>query len=787
MKVTRRDFLYSTVGAAATVYGLQGRQDISWSSETEPDLGWTPGIETWANSTCLICPGRCGIRGRAVDGKLIRIIGSNLHPMSNGGVCPRGAAGMQVLYHPKRLAGPVLRVGPRGAGQWREVSHSGAVSLIADKLRALREAGTPERVGLVSGYCAGSMYDLLHQFMSAFGSPNHITDAYPDGTDAIMSLMHGIKQCPGYDLDRSDLVISFGAPLFESWTSPVQAFSAFAGRSSLTNTRRPRIVQVDTRFSRTASRAHEWIGVRPGTHGVLALGVAYILIRDGLVNSTFLAEHVAGYEDFRDRRGRRVAGYRSQVLRSYRTEEVSRITGVPIDRITALAKAIAASEAPVAVCGTDVTFDRQGLLDGMAVHSLNILLGRINTPGGVLFGPKPPIAPLASVEHDATARASLKQQPIGGPPPSFGTGVVPTDFAQAVSEQDSIDILFLYYSNPLASSTHPETWRSALSRIPFVVSFSPFVDETSSQADLIVPDLLPYERWQDAPNPETYPYPVWGLSRPLVTPYQGGRHTGDVFLDVARALGGSIARSLPYADFQALLKVRAQGLFAARHGMILGEAFERRQVLQMEERGWWLPDHDNFDDFWSDLVESGGWTDLYYDYADKTRIAGTPDRRINLMPPALLRLLDESHDVTAPYVLRGDNEAEPADKFPLRLLPFRVSTLSSGTISLERWLAEQPGIFPDVQWMPWIGVHPRTAETLGFQDRSVVWVVSPRGRYRAVLRFFPGTAPGNVCAPYGLRHPDGEPANPLRLLIGDRDVFTGLTDWHSTFIRLERA
>jgi assimilatory nitrate reductase catalytic subunit len=124
---------------------------------------------------------------------------------------------------------------------------------------------------------------------------------------------------------------------------------------------------------------------------------------------------------------------------------------------------------------------------------------------------------------------------------------------------------------------------------------------------------------------------------------------------------------------------------------------------------------------------------------------------------------------------------------PLRLIPYRISTLASGTVWLERWLAEQPTILPDRHWVPWVEVHPTTAAALGLGDNAPVWVMSKRGRYRARLKLYPGAAPETVCAPYGLRHPDGELANPLQLLDGSIDPLTGLASWATTFVRLERA
>lgn len=789
MTQTRREFLW-TAGAAAAAWALYQEQGgVHWTAEQAAEAGWEPGIEASLNSACFVCPARCGIRGRVVDGRLVRITGNPLHPMSRGGLCPRGIGGVQALYHPDRIHSPLLRVGARGAGEWRTLSPAGAVALIAERLQALRAKRRAEALALVAGHCAGTMEDLWRQFLQAFGSPNYVADDYSDGTDVIMELMHGIPRRPAYDLERARLILSFGAPLFEAWWSPLQAYVAF-GRASPGSAQqpRPRFVQVDTRFSRTAARAHEWVGVRPGTHGVLALGIAYVLIKEELFDAAFVAQHVSGFDDRVEAAGRVREGYRSLVLRHYRTEEVSSITGVPVERIVSLAKAFAEAKGALAVCGSDVLRAPDGLLGGMAVHSLNVLMGNVNRAGGVLFGDNPPLAPLGGPTLDATARAGLATKPIASPMAAFGAGDQGRRFAEAVAGRvgSPIDVLFLYYANPLASSTHPEVWREALTRIPFVVSFSPFLDETARQADLVLPDLLPYERWQDAPTPASYPYPVWGLAQPLVEPRPGGMHSGDALLAVAQRLGGSVSRSLPYPSVEEVLKVRARGLFAARRGMTLGDEFERTHYRQMEERGWWLAEETEFDAFWEDLVARGGWTDPFYDDTDPARIARTPSGRIDLLSSKLQDGLAAAGQGRQPYVLAAPGAAATRD-FPLRLIPYRISTLASGTLALEQWLAEQPTVLPDRQWVPWVEIHPSTAGELGLADNTTVWVTSPRGRYRARVKLFSGTAPETLCAPYGLRHPDGELANPLQLLDGSTDPLTGLACWFTTFVRLERA
>ena len=174
MTPNRREFLW-TAGAAAAATACQ-LKDYQWSTPQEQE-GWAPGIEERKSSVCLVCPARCGIRGRTVDGQLVRINGNPLHPMSQGGLCPRGVGGVQVLYHPQRIAAPVVRVGARGAGEWRGISSQEAVAQLAQRLGALRTAGRPERLAVVAGYCAGTMDELWRHFLRVFGSPNYVTES----------------------------------------------------------------------------------------------------------------------------------------------------------------------------------------------------------------------------------------------------------------------------------------------------------------------------------------------------------------------------------------------------------------------------------------------------------------------------------------------------------------------------------------------------------------------------------------------------------------------------------
>jgi hypothetical protein len=204
LTVGRREFLAGLGGAGLGV----GLGKIShWLPLASPEVGadWRPGDQRLVSSTCLLCPSHCGIRGRVVDDALVHIEGNPLHPVSRGGLCPRGAAGLQVLYHPDRLAGPVERNGESFAS----LTWKAGLELVAAKLAALRDAGRSDAVAWLGGEVSGSLDAVVERFLRAYGSPHRIREGYDDGSAEVMELIHGIRRRPSFDVERADLGLSF--------------------------------------------------------------------------------------------------------------------------------------------------------------------------------------------------------------------------------------------------------------------------------------------------------------------------------------------------------------------------------------------------------------------------------------------------------------------------------------------------------------------------------------------------------------------------------------------------
>jgi anaerobic selenocysteine-containing dehydrogenase len=779
MPIDRREFLAGLGGLGAGL-GLGGISH--WLPLPPPEVGpdWSPGSEAFVNSSCLLCPSHCGIRGRVVDGKLVRIDGNPLHPVSQGGLCPKGRAGIQLLYHPGRLVGPVERTGAPGSGEFRRVSWEEALSRVATKLGELRADGEAGSVAWLTGNVPGIMGELLQRFARVYGTPHVIREDYADGSSGVMKLCQGIDAPPAFDLAASDLVVSFGAALSEAWWGLPQAARARAAEAG----RRPRWVQIDVRHSRTAARADEWVPVRPGTYGTLALGLAYVILKEGLYDSDRLRDQVLGIEDWRGAAGQVIPGFRQLVLRYGRTSQVSERTGVPAETLVRLAKAFGTARRPVAVWDQSVSWRTGGLSDTLAIHALNILVGAVNRPGGVLVQPRLPAPPLGDAPGaDAAPDAAPAVPPLD-----------PTDWAARIAAETPgpVKMLLLYHANPVASAPDATEAMQALERVPLVVSFSPFLDESTRYAHLVLPDHTYLERWQDAPAPPSVPIPVWGLVQPMIPPLHDTRATGDVLLDVASRLGGDVAGGVPWSTVEDLVQERGKALASAQQGGAMAGSLRREELRELEARGWWLPHGQSKSEFWASLRKTGGWFDPYYDYDDRSTSSQFPGAKVWMFSAEARRLLGSTTPDLAEGFLptREDTPAEgELSTYPLQLVPYRVMTLASGGTTLMPWLLENLGVLTGDAWETWAEINPETGRRLRLASGQMVRIESEAGGFRARLRFFAGAQPGVVNVPYGLHTSvegwgRAEGANPLRAVGARRDPVSGMPDWYSTRVRV---
>jgi anaerobic selenocysteine-containing dehydrogenase len=516
----RRDFIKLTAitGTSATLAGCGNPEHQLIRFVPDEDL--VPGVAEWKPSVCPMCAAGCGLTVRVMEadvettrggqagvvkmGVAKKLEGNAKDPISRGGLCARGQASIQITYHPDRLTQPMKRSGARGAGEFKEISWDQAIAELTGRLDTLAAARDQQSLAFLTRRHGGRRTALAGEFMKGFGAPAPIT--YELFGDEVLrranAISFGHAQLPTIDFARSSFAISFGADFLGTWNSPVAQSGAYAtmrqGRPGV----RGAFVQVESRMSLTGASADEWVPVTPGTDGVLALGLAHVILANKLRPAD------AG------RAGAAIDGWASG-LADYTPAKVEQITGVPAKRVERLARMLVEQTPAVALIGGAPLAHTNGLFHALAVNALNALLGTVGQPGGLFFTPG----------YLKSETRNLKSQDLA-----------------------SAKVLLLADANPVFDA--PRAWkvREAIAAIPFIASFGSFIDDTSAHADLILPDHSFLESWVDS-APESGSMDAVPISAgPVMKPLYQTRATADVLIEIAGKLKAPVALSWKTAE-----------------------------------------------------------------------------------------------------------------------------------------------------------------------------------------------------------------------------------------------
>lgn len=501
----RRHFIKLTAisgtTAALTACGNPENQIIRFIPEEE----LVPGVATWKPSVCPLCNAGCGVIARVMEGDaevfrngqagvirmglVKKLEGNPEDPISQGKLCARGQAAVQITYHPDRLDKPRKRSGERGSGQYVDISWDEAITELTGKLNELVAANDQASLAYLTKPRRGRRLELVAELLQRFGAKPPVTFEFfsDDVLRRANASAFGSPQLATVDLENAQYVISFGADFLGTWNSAVAQSVAYGRMRQAGPGPRPKFVHVDARLSQTAANADEFVACQPGTEGLLALAIARVVAVASDKNSSHWAE--------------------------YTPAMASEKTGVPIDKIERLAREFAAHRPAVAIIGGAPLAHTNGTFHAYAVSTLNKAAGAFNRPGGVSFAPR------------AAAVASR------------GVG--------EILQGDAPKVLLIDDVNPVYAS--PPAWKvaAALTRAPFIVSFGSFIDETSALADLILPDHSFLESWVDAAPESGSAKAAPSTFGPVMRPLYDTRSTPDVLLEISRRLAKPITPALP--------------------------------------------------------------------------------------------------------------------------------------------------------------------------------------------------------------------------------------------------
>jgi molybdopterin-containing oxidoreductase family iron-sulfur binding subunit len=477
----RRDFLKLLgLGVAGAASGCATRQADRLIPYLVAPNDVLPGVPYWYATTCRECDAGSGVRATQREGRVIKLEGNPSHPINRGGLCARGHAALQSLYDPDRLKSPMVK---DGSG-WKSVTWAEAMTLAGSKLGPARG-----KLALLTGNETGSLHKLFDTWAAATGATHLVYEPFAhESLREANRRTFGTAAVPLADFGRAQFVLSLGADFLETWGSPVQQMRAFADKRSADHG--STFVAVEPRLSLTAANADEWVAIKPGTEMAFALGVARVIMSEGLAT----AAGSAGLLD---------------LVSTYTPETVAQQTDVPADTLRRIARAFAQRRPSLAVAGGIAAQSEQSVPLLAAVNLLNYLVGNVGET--VRFD--------RALNYDAVGSFADVQRLIGS------------------MNEGQVAALVVHGANPVYAVPSWAGFAAAMDKVPFKVALATALDETAERCDLVLPIQHSLETFGDAETTRG----VHSLLQPTMKPLPmfDSRPAGDALIGLGQAAGAT--------------------------------------------------------------------------------------------------------------------------------------------------------------------------------------------------------------------------------------------------------
>ena len=707
MALTRRQFLTLMGGSAGAAVLFQAcgvhERELLIDSPIEMPEDLVSGIDNWYATVCHQCDTGEGIVVRVIEGRAKKIEGNTDYPVNLGKHSPRCEAAVQGLYHPDRISAPLLRTGPRGSGEYREISWNDAINRLANTLTELDNDLEPEKAVLITNPVGGHLGLVVKEFTEAVSANRFVYEPVESGVvRTAVQQVYGQDSIPDFDIDNSDFVLSFGADFLGTWVSPTR-YSRGYGEFRQGGRSRGKLVHVDSRFSTTAANADQWVRVIPGTEGLLALALLSVMVSQHNADPSTV-EALTGGDSW---------------LESYNPENVASQIGIDSEVIRHIAAEFADSEHALALGGGSAAAHSNGLAAMKAVYSLNLVAGNIGQKGGVILNPESPLEGVSAAE----------------PGNSF------SEFQRLIQDIDvgNVKVLMVRDADPYYGLPDIADFKGKLAKVPLVVSFSNMMDDTTSVADLILPEHHYLEDWGTDIPLAGVGHQTIGFQQPVVRPFfeargdnLGTKGFADVLLTVAQVMGKEL--DLPGETFKDIIRDGARKLYELGRGSVTASSFEA---------------------FWNGILQRGGW----WDVNERGPSSVDPTR------------LDSISDIN----ISGNGE--------FYLQPFLSASLLDGRNAYLPWMQAMPDPVSTATWQTWVEINHKVAEERGIKEGDVIEISSSRGTIKALAMPNPATDPGAVSIPFGQGHRDGgryssgRGASVFSILDAIHDKDTGSLAW----------
>jgi anaerobic selenocysteine-containing dehydrogenase len=497
------------------------------------------GLREYRTTCTRDCPDSCGIVATVEGGRIIRHRGDPNHGVTRGFLCSRGNDYLKRFYAPDRLLYPQKR---RDQG-WQRISWDEALDLIAEKLRYYREVSGPRSVLVVnySGIHTWIPRVLSRLFWSHFGGATFATGGLS------VEAAHAAQQLDfGGDCTHApeDLVHSAA---FVIWGKNIavtrQHWMPFINQA---RRKGAMLAVIDPVYTATARKADRFYQVRPGSDGLLAMGVGRLLLERQAVDDDFIAKHTNGFE-----------AYRRLVL-SCRLEDVAEATDLKPEQIKEIADLYATKKPLATFAGLGPAYWTHGGGNVRLIDALAAISGNIGIPGG-------------GMSTDIQGSAGLNLSMLGEAPRGESRRVLLPRLGEDIlnARNPAIKMGWIAGANPASSAPDTGRVKEGLRTLEFLVVVEQFMSATAELAHVVLP-CTTYLEMEDLVT--AYGHHWIGLTNRVAPPQREAKTDSEILQLLARRLGFGPALA---GDPQTWIKRMLEPL--AAQGVTMEKLQERAQ------------------------------------------------------------------------------------------------------------------------------------------------------------------------------------------------------------------
>ncbi|MCG2775199.1 MAG: molybdopterin-dependent oxidoreductase [Desulfobacterales bacterium] len=555
-------------------------------------------MEKEVYSLCFMCSVRCPIKVTVKDGQVKFIEGSPHVAGMEGSLCPRGSAGISLLYDNERVKHPMIRVGERGSGHWRKASWDEALDYVAEKLKPIIEEHGGHSV--VIGERTQLATHATKTFLKAIGSENQFThDALCKGSvnTACRSLFGYTDAQMSMDYANTKHIVLYGRNLFEAIEVKVvnNMMKALEKGAEMT--------YIDPRVSITATKSRRYWMIRPGTDLALNYALIHVILKENLYDAEYVDRWVLGLAELQD------------FVHPYTPEWAEKETGIPAGAIVDLARRVSRDKPSVIFhFGYRGANHTNEIYMRRSIMILNSLMGSVEAKGGFFFKKGPgeeggkPARKLTDqkfpkIKVPRFDKVGTPDFPL--PDPSHGVGQM-LPFAILNEDPYPIKAMIAYRFDPLMSIPDTSLTKKALDKLDLLVAIDINFSDIAWYSDVILPESTYLER-TDSIQQANGLKPQMFLRRQAVAPRFDTREGAMILKQLAERIG--TGKYFPYENMEDLVRWQLEGTgfsledFDAK-GFV---AYGKKQIFWDRKDGIKFKTPSGKIEFKSSLLENAGF------------------------------------------------------------------------------------------------------------------------------------------------------------------------------------